>query len=64
MQSKIRIPTWRKHPKEVSNTREHPKTPFRLAKPNLLLSKGNFNGMVEEWKVKMMQLLMMLICTI
>ena len=43
IQSKIPIPTWRKHSKEISNTREHPKTPFRLAKPNVLFSKGNSN---------------------
>ena len=32
MQSKIPIPTWQKHSKEISNTREYPKKPFRLDK--------------------------------
>ena len=44
MRSKIPITTWRKHSKEISNTREHPKTPFRLARPYVLFSKGNSNG--------------------
>ena len=33
----------RKFSKEISNTREHPKT-LRLAKPNIIFSKGNSNG--------------------
>ena len=44
LRSKIPIPTCRKHSKEIFNTREHLKTPFRLAKPNVLFSKGNSNG--------------------
>ena len=32
-----------KIPTEISNTREHPKT-LRLAKPNIIFSKGNSNG--------------------
>ena len=44
MRSKIPIPTQRKCSKEISNTREHPKTPIRLAKSNVFFPKGNSNG--------------------
>ena len=43
MQSKKLIPTWQKHSKEISNTREYSKAP-KIAKPNALFSKGNSNG--------------------
>ena len=51
MWSKVAIPTWWKHSKEISNTREIPKTPFRLAKPNVLFSRDNSNkygGRMED----------------
>ena len=35
----------------IFNIREHPKTPFRLAKPKILFSEGNFNwygGRMED----------------
>ena len=52
MLSKIPIPTWRKHSKEMSNTRAHPKTLFRLAKPNVLFSKGNSDGYAGKMEEK------------
>ena len=43
MRSKIPITIWWNHSKEISNIKEHPKTPFRLAKLDVLFSKGNSN---------------------
>ena len=56
VQSKIPTQTWRGHSKQKSNIREHPKTPFRLAKPNFRFSEGNSNW----YGGRMLQLLMML----
>ena len=42
MQSKESIQ--RKRSKEVSNTRQHSKIPFRLVKPKIFFSNGNCNG--------------------
>ena len=52
MRSKIPIPTWQKHSKEISNTRDHPRKHFRLAKPNVFFSKGNSNGYGGRMKDK------------
>ena len=41
MRSKIPITIWQNHSKEISNIKEHPKTPFRLTKSRVLFSIGN-----------------------
>lgn len=48
MRSKILVPTWREHSKEICNAREHPEKPFRSATPSFLFTKGNSNKYGER----------------
>ena len=60
IRSKLPIPIWWKNSKELSNTREHPKTPFRLGKLNVLFSNGYSNRYGGRMENKKTLLLLML----
>ena len=51
MQLKIPEPRWRKLSREISNTKGHPKIPFRLANPIVLYSNcisDGYGGWIED----------------